>query len=114
MSHCIELGKLGRMRSTVANWEKRDKIPSYEGLAPCIVGAVPAPDVVPADMVWVKSEFILYLLFQMLFHIEIFSLQYQPFVANFNEWLYKECGSISEFSVHDLLPHLANYGIFSS
>lgn len=48
---CIEFGKLGRTRSTIANWEKRDKVPGYEGLAPCIAGAVPAPDVVPTNVV---------------------------------------------------------------
>ncbi|KAM3281387.1 katanin p80 WD40 repeat-containing subunit B1 KTN80.4 isoform X1 [Capsicum chacoense] len=49
-SYSMQGQQRGRMRSTAANWEKRDKIPSYEGLAPCIVGAVPAPDVVPANM----------------------------------------------------------------
>ncbi|MCD7457341.1 hypothetical protein HAX54_034891 [Datura stramonium] len=40
----------GRPRSTVANWEKRDKVPSYESPAPCTVGVVPAPDVFPTNM----------------------------------------------------------------
>lgn len=40
----------GRTRSTIANWEKRDKVPVYEGFAPCTVGAVPAPDVVPTNV----------------------------------------------------------------
>ncbi|CAN4080939.1 unnamed protein product [Withania somnifera] len=40
----------GRTGSTVANWEKRDEVPSYEGLASCTVGAVPGVDVVPTNM----------------------------------------------------------------
>lgn len=48
---CINFGILGRIRSTIANWEKRDKLPSHEVHVPCTVGAIPAPDVVPSNMV---------------------------------------------------------------
>ncbi|XP_059308902.1 katanin p80 WD40 repeat-containing subunit B1 homolog KTN80.4-like isoform X1 [Lycium ferocissimum] len=40
----------GRTRSTVANWEKRDKVLNSDDLSSCIVGVVPAPDVVPTNM----------------------------------------------------------------
>ncbi|OIT05485.1 PREDICTED: katanin p80 WD40 repeat-containing subunit B1 homolog isoform X1 [Nicotiana attenuata] len=40
----------GRTRSTVANLEKRDRVPNYEGLASCIARAGPDPDVVPTNM----------------------------------------------------------------
>ncbi|KAJ8562926.1 hypothetical protein K7X08_031378 [Anisodus acutangulus] len=48
--HSMQGQQRGRTRSTVANWEKRDKVPNYDGVASCIVGAVPTPDVVPTTM----------------------------------------------------------------